>query len=1202
MSATKQLQANGEGRRGAIISMLTVAFGTLFGRDASELDVCTPLIELGADSLFLLQASQAIAEKFKVKIPFRLLLEELSTIDALASHLEGKLPESFASEAPPAETAPATAPVESAAASVESAVPPHEPPAAPRAASGAFADSPPPQQQVLPADSPLQAILSQQLRIMSQQLELLRGEGYEFESRSAAVEATAPPRESGADALPAPPAENAFAATAGTGRPDAAEGGGARPQSPGGEIEPETFVPYRPVNRKRDEGLDERQRKHLDALIERVCRRTPETKRLTQAYRPYLADSRVAAGFRPMWKEMVYPPLVSRAEGSRIWDVDGNEYVDVTMGFGALLFGHSPGFITEALREQLRLGIQIGPHSHIAGRVARLICEMTGVERVSFCNSGTEAVMSALRIARAATGRTKIALFEGCYHGTFDGVLVRGLKQPDGRLRAAPMAPGVPQHMIENVLLLKYNDPESLELLRAEAHELAAVLIEPPRSRRPDVQPKEFLRRLREITDEAGAALIFDEVVTGFRFHPGGAQAMFGVQADLVTYGKAVGGGVPVAVVAGKAAFMDAVDGGMWTYGDASFPEADVTYFTGTYFKHPLIMPALWASLNYIKEHSPRMQEELDARTTRIADELNAHFARTRVPLKVAHLGSLFRILHSPALKYADLLYYHLLEKGVYVCETRNCFLSTAHTDEDVEYVIRAVAESVDEMREAGFLPELPEAAQARPDAARDGAHPAAQPSGAVARAPLTESQRQVWAMAQMGDEEARAYNLSTGLRLRGPLDMATMRAAVGQIVARHEALRATIDRDGDFQEIAASLDIEVPLTDLSALAPGERETRLSGLMAEESRRVFDLARGPLLSVHAYRLADDDHLVLFTMHHVISDGWSFGTILRELRELYSAARRGEPAGLPEPRSFSDYARLLAEKRDTPERAEDEGYWLKLFAGELPSLELPTDRPRPNAPTYAGAQQRMEIGREVAEGLKQLSARQGCTLFMTTLAAFKVLLYHLTGQSDLVVGTPSAGQVSPEGGYLVGYCVNLLPLRSRVEGGRPFTDYLASLKRTLAEAYDHQGYPYSTLVKLLSRRGDAKAVSLVSAIFNLDRTGPKQKFHDLDLEVVPNHNRTSKFDVTLDVTDTGAGLVLDLEYNTDLFDDRNARLWMEHYEAILRAVISRPGVTPDELRETLRRAEERRQAALREEFAQARVEMFKTTRRRAFQGG
>src|SRR5262249_48004222 len=153
-------------------------------------------------------------------------------------------------------------------------------------------------------------------------------------------------------------------------------------------------------------------------------------------------------GFRLLWKEMQYPLFVERGAGSRVWDVDGNEYVDLTMGFGALLFGHSPAFVIEALEKQIKRGIQLGGSSLLAARSAEAICELTGSERASFCNSGTEAVMSALRLARCVTGRSKIAIFEGAYHGTFDGVMARGERFEDGRLRAIPLAPGVPQYMI----------------------------------------------------------------------------------------------------------------------------------------------------------------------------------------------------------------------------------------------------------------------------------------------------------------------------------------------------------------------------------------------------------------------------------------------------------------------------------------------------------------------------------------------------------------------------------------------------------------------------------------------------------------------------------------------------------------------------------------------------------------------------------
>ena len=188
-----------------------------------------------------------------------------------------------------------------------------------------------------------------------------------------------------------------------------------------------------------------------------------------------------------MWKELVYPLATVSAAGGRITDVDGNEYVDLVMGFGALLFGHSPSFMVQAVQEQIARGLQLGAESHVTGKVAALVSELTGMERVGFCNSGSEAVMAAVRLARMVTGRSKIALFEGCYHGSFDGVLVRPGKD---KLRPLPLTPGTTANTAADVLMLKWDDPESLKLIEEHGHELAAVLLEPLPSRRPDLQPK----------------------------------------------------------------------------------------------------------------------------------------------------------------------------------------------------------------------------------------------------------------------------------------------------------------------------------------------------------------------------------------------------------------------------------------------------------------------------------------------------------------------------------------------------------------------------------------------------------------------------------------------------------------------------------------------------------------------------------------
>ena len=463
---------------------------------------------------------------------------------------------------------------------------------------------------------------------------------------------------------------------------------------------------------------------------------------------------------------------------------------------------------------------------------------------------------------------------------------------------------------------------------------------------------------------------------------------------------------------------------------------------------------------------------------------------------------------------------------------------------------------------------------------------------------PLTESQRQVWAVSQMGEEAARAYNLSWTLRFRGALDVAAMRKAVQQVLDRHEGLRATFGRRGDYQEIAPSLRMDIPLVDLSHLEGDEQRGEVARWLEREARQSFALAHGPLLRVCLLRLSNDDFRLVLTIHHLITDGWSLDIIMRELREIYSAERQGRAYQLPEPRRFSRYARLLADESQRAESSGDEQYWLSQFADPPPPLQLPAKRQRPWLQTYVGAQQRMHIDGSVASGLKLFSARQGCTMFMTLLAAFKVLLYHLTGQSDIVVGTPSAGQIAPEAGYLVGYCVNLLPLRSQVAGDRPFTTYLASVKHILSDAYEHQKYPYGRLLKKLTWLRDPAHSPLVAAVFNLDRSLPQQKFSDLDIEVETIHNGTSKFDITLDVAETDAGLILDCEYNTDLFDGRKTRLWMEHYETILRRVLERPNILIDELRGILRAAERQHEADTRQEIKQARTQKFHVARRRA----
>ncbi|MEV5975997.1 MupA/Atu3671 family FMN-dependent luciferase-like monooxygenase [Streptomyces sp. NPDC052114] len=477
-------------------------------------------------------------------------------------------------------------------------------------------------------------------------------------------------------------------------------------------------------------GASASQRAHLDDLVRRYTAKTPTSKRITQQYRRVLADSRAAVGFRSSTKEMLYPIAGRRAQGSWIEDVDGNRYVDITMGFGVLLFGHEPAFVTEAVREHLSRGIQLGPRNVETGEAAELLAGLTGMERVAFANSGTEANSAAIRLARAATGRSRIITFEGAYHGHNDNVLGRSPRTGGEGLTTVPMSAGVPQNAVADLLVLPYGSEESLAVIEQQAGEIAAVVVEPVQSRHPALQPAEFVRKLRELTRRCGIVLFFDEMLTGFRPAPRGAQELYGVTPDLATYGKLLGGGFPIGAIAGRADIMDGIDGGHWNYGDASYPAADTTFFGGTYIQHPVSMVAARAVLNHLKENSPRLQERLNARTAELAATLNAFFEAEGFALSMDHFGSMFRFEHRADM---ELLYHHLMLRGVHVWEWRNFFLSTEHSDGDIEFIVDAVKGSLRDLRAAGFS--VGGGAQAR---SRAVPKPRTEPAPATAAAPVT--------------------------------------------------------------------------------------------------------------------------------------------------------------------------------------------------------------------------------------------------------------------------------------------------------------------------------------------------------------------------------------------------------------------------------------------------------------------------------
>lgn len=448
------------------------------------------------------------------------------------------------------------------------------------------------------------------------------------------------------------------------------------------------------------------QQQYLQKFIHDYNQCTPKSKQLAQQNRPYFADHKASIIFTMPLKEICYPIAGDRSMGSKIWDIDGNEYLDFSMGYGVNLFGHNPPFIKQAIAEQLERGIHLGLGSEIACEVTETICELTNTERVALSNTGTEAVMTAIRLARTVTNRSKIALFSGSYHGHFDGTLVKTQTVDDTR-QTLPLAPGVPASIVKDVLVLDYGNSKSFDLIKQYQHELAAVLVEPVQTSNLSLQPKEFLHQLRKFTQDNNIVLIFDEMVTGFRIHPGGAQAWFNIEADLATYGKIVGGGMPIGVIAGKAKYMDGIDGGIWNYGDRSSPQAQKTFFAGTYCKHPLAMATARAVLQELKTQGSALQQQLTQRTADLVATLNAYFIKKQLPLKMVHFGSLFAVNFTEDCTSPDivalLFYYNLIHKGILFRELGG-FLSTAHTDDNLDYLIETVKKSITELIETGFL------------------------------------------------------------------------------------------------------------------------------------------------------------------------------------------------------------------------------------------------------------------------------------------------------------------------------------------------------------------------------------------------------------------------------------------------------------------------------------------------------------------
>jgi amino acid adenylation domain-containing protein len=1044
------------------------------GCDASELAPDTAFLEQDFDSLTLTQATLEIERVFGLKLRFRRLMEDLDTIDKLAVLLHAQLPaDQFAAEPRVSQTAQTYAPP---------------------AASNAQAAS-----TYAPLQGDLVGLMSQQLALMQQTLAMINQGGQH----------AAPP----VPTIPTNTAQRSMAEAS----PSLVRTEPAIEAPPAPDLYAQPFGASARITLAPKHGMSGAQQAWMADFTTRYLAKTGRSRQFSQANRALMADPRVVTGFNPLWKDLVYPIVADASEGATVTDIDGNTYIDLLSCFGANLLGYKPRAVTDAMHAQLERGIEVGPQHPLAAEVARRMSQITGHARIGFCNTGSEAVMGAMRIARTVTGRKTIAIFTNSYHGIFDEVIVRGTKQ----LRSLAAAPGILANAVENILVLDYASDDSLKVLRERAHELAAIMIEPIQNKNPTLQPREFVAQLRGIADQAGCALIFDEVVTGFRVAPGGAQEFYGVRADLCTYGKIIGGGLPFAAIGGSAHWMDALDGGFWQFGDASFPEAGVTYFAGTFVRHPLALAAANATLQHLQARGPALYAELNGRTDALVSRLNAGFAERDAPVRAVHCTSLWRLHWDDGEKYVSLFYYLARFHGLHVYEQFGHFVTEAMHEAEISRIGDIYLAALDELMALGFIKRRDgQPTPPRGDSERSELQ--AENSG------LSHGQEERWLAAQFSSEAMRALVETFDLRFDN-VDVPKLGEALDAVMARHDAFRMALGADSPLQMRMAGQPPSARRCDhrASSDAAGALASEMTSLVEQP----FALGEAGLVRVVLHRMGEREAVVHVVANHLAFDGWSASVFVEELAALYSALCRGKSASLPSPASPFRFARNLRARMDGEEGQADLAFWKAALASPPEALQIGDIAP-PKARKFTASTRHVVFDAALTQALRAVAQGRRATLFQALLAAVAETIGGISGRDDFVLCLPYAGQSLESNGPLLCDAVFDLPLRVRGAASHSASDLLPELRTAVMDATEHPLMTQGRIARAmqLPSRGDRPPLSGV--YFNLNPKVKLEAFAPARVELREGEKPGLLGKLIFNFHDLGETLGLDLHYSNE----------------------------------------------------------------------
>lgn len=1053
---------------------LKVLINEITGLEINEINSDTDLFTFGFDSLMLVHLRNKIEKEYSVNITLNKFMVDLRSVKMIAEYLNEK-----ASVKSKLET--------STAAPINSTI---------TAPIGNIAQ-----------DSSLQGIINQQLVIMHKQLDTL-----------SMLHSAVPVPNNSASITPAPTYQNVL----------------SNETKPAENIEPASFTLR--AMKFEDDPFTEDQQLFVSNFIKKYNEKTRKSKENAQKNRAVLSDWISSLNFRMSFKEMIYPLQALKSKGSRFWDVDGNEYIDMAIGYGVNFFGNSPQFIIDAVENQLKEGWELGPQTDLAGEVASLICEMTSCERVAFANTGSEAVMTAVRIARTVTQRRKVVLFKGAFHGNSDIVL--GVSMGN---KTVPTSPGIMGGVVEDLLVLEYGAPETLEKIREIGPDLAAVLVEPVQSRNPELQPKEFLQKLRAITQDMGTALIFDEIINGFRICQGGAQEHFGVRADIVTYGKVVGGGFPIGVIAGNAKYLDAVDGGWWQFGDDSYPDKEVTSFAGTFCKHPVSLAACRAVLLKMKEEGNALQERVNKLTADTVNILNNYFEDNDVPLRIKYFASQFRFDGYGGLDIRklpielELFFSLIIYKGIYVWEKRICYFSASHTQEDADKFIDVIKESVSELRAGGFeFTSKKKVAESEIIQRRFGNNYFS----------MSSFQKGQYILDKMMRGNL-AYHISGAMLVEGALELDKVSLVLTQLVKRHKLLSTGFEiKDGKLvQRIHENVSFK-------PIYKKGREEDLERYIHEFITE-FDLAIPPLARVLIVEVNPNKFLFAVDFHHIISDGISMGIFVQEFINLYEGKTIKPPI-----KSHEDYIKLEEVYFIEGEFNSHKKFWNEKLSGELPVLMLPTDYPRPDKQTFDGNRICFSISEEKTAQMKAFGKSTGTSLFMMMFTLFDVLLSSLSGCDDITVGIPMSVRMEQGFENCFGLLTNSVAFRTYPSAEKKYIELLNETKKEMLNIFAYGNYPFSHMVEELKIKRVPGHNPVFDVMFSFENANDQiLKIKDLTFANFDYDLRYVTFDINFESMEKEGRIDVYFNYNTNLFKKDTILRWINYFQKLIDLTLS-----------------------------------------------